>query len=61
VTVVSDAFMPLATGERQALGQPGLPLAVVPHPVASRPEAELVELGGGLVTDVIEALTGGSA
>jgi hypothetical protein len=58
VTVVSDAFLPLATGERQALGQPRLPLAVVPHPVASRPPDELIAMGAGLIADVVAAVTG---
>ena len=49
--------MPLAVGERQALGQPELPYVIVPHPVASRSADELEGIGERLVDDVLRLLT----
>ncbi|HWP60931.1 MAG TPA: hypothetical protein VNL14_23750 [Candidatus Acidoferrales bacterium] len=35
VTVLTDEFAALAHAEREALGAPGHPLVIVPHPVGS--------------------------
>ena len=54
---MSEVFVPLAVGERQALGQPELPYVIVPHPVASRSADELEGIGERLVDDVLRLLT----
>ena len=41
VTVVSTAFMGLGKAQARALGFPGLPLAVIPHPFGSRTRDEV--------------------
>jgi len=33
-TVCTDEFLGLGKGEAECLGMPGLPIALVPHPVA---------------------------
>jgi predicted dienelactone hydrolase len=40
-TFVTDAFADYARGLCRLQGLPALPLVVIPHPVASRPEEEL--------------------
>jgi hypothetical protein len=49
-------FSPLAVHEAEALNMPDLPFVVVPHPVATRTDAELREIAAGLVPAVLRAL-----
>jgi hypothetical protein len=57
--IVSKVFEPLGHFEAESLGMADLPLLVVPHPVASLPLAELVEIGQGLTQFAIAGLTSG--
>jgi hypothetical protein len=57
VTIVSELFVSLARMEAVSFGVPDLPLAVVPHPVATHSAEELREWGAGLVEKVIGGLT----
>ena len=41
MTVVSNAFIGLGKAQARALGHPGLPLAVIPHPFGSRSREEV--------------------
>lgn len=53
----SDEFGPLARAESQVLGQRGLPLVPIPHPLAGN-DRELVSAKAGAIADeVASALT----
>jgi hypothetical protein len=54
--IVSEWFEPLGHMEADSLGLPGLPLLVVPHPIANRPAEELVEIGRALADRAIAGL-----
>ena len=51
-TVCSDEFYSLGKAEAECLGVPGLPIAVVPHPVAKLLPNEVAEIAHGVV-DVV--------
>ena len=57
VTIASSVFEPLAKAEAAALGVTGLPLATVPHPVASRAPEEVRLWGKELAPRLLEALS----
>ncbi|MFP6746712.1 MAG: hypothetical protein VCD66_03820 [Alphaproteobacteria bacterium] len=52
-TVCSDEFYALAKAETQCLGMPGLPIAIVPHPVAKLSPDEVAALAQGTVDEII--------
>lgn len=58
VLIVSAVFEALATMEASSFGAPGLPILVVPHPVASRSTETLRNWGQGLIEQAVEGLTG---
>ena len=49
----SDEFYALGKAETQCLGMPGLPIAVVPHPVAKLLPDEVAEIAHNVVDEVI--------
>ncbi|SVC63011.1 uncharacterized protein METZ01_LOCUS315865, partial [marine metagenome] len=51
-TVCSDEFYSLGKAEAQCLGVPGLPIAVVPHPVAKLLPDEVAGLARDVVDDI---------
>jgi hypothetical protein len=52
-TVCSDEFYALGKAESQCLGMPGLPIAVVPHPVAKLLPDEVAGMARDVVDDII--------
>jgi predicted dienelactone hydrolase len=52
VTVVSNAFIGLGKAQARALGYPGLPLAVIPHPFGSRSRDEVRVLAEQCVVEI---------
>ena len=52
MTVVSNAFIGLGKAQARALGYPGLPLAVIPHPFGSRTREEVRALAAQCVDDI---------
>ena len=52
MTVVSNAFIGLGRAQARALGHPGLPLAVIPHPFGSRTREEVRALAEQCVDDI---------
>ena len=56
-TFCSSEFSALGANERTALGMPGLPIVVVPHPVGGIPPEVARALGNGAVDEVRRILT----
>ena len=56
-TFCSGEFSALGANERAALGMPGLPIVVVPHPVGGIPPEEARALGDGAMEEVRRILT----
>ena len=52
-TVCSDEFYSLGKAETQCLGMPGLPIAIVPHPVAKLLADEVAEIAKATVDEII--------
>ncbi len=52
MTVVSNAFIGLGKAQARALGHPGLPLAVIPHPFGSRSREEVRALAEQCVDEI---------
>jgi hypothetical protein len=57
VTVVSTAFAPLAQVVAEGIGQPCLPLVIVPHPVGDRDQALVRRRGGEIAALCVKVLT----
>ena len=58
MAVCTDEFFALAKTEAMGWDMPGLPLAVVPHPLAKRNAEECGEFAAGVLAEIAEALTG---
>lgn len=56
-TFCSGEFSALGANERAALGMPGLPIVVVPHPVGGISPEEARALGDGAMEEVRRILT----
>ena len=56
----STAFVTLGRAQARALGDAGLPIAIVPHPFGLRTREEVHEIASKCVDDLAEMLTGGS-
>ncbi|MEQ1776232.1 MAG: hypothetical protein ABL891_20835 [Burkholderiales bacterium] len=52
MTVISNAFLGLGKAQARALGHPGLPLAVIPHPFGSRTRDEVSALAEQCVAEI---------
>ncbi len=52
--MVSNAFIGLGKAQARALGHPGLPLAVIPHPFGSRTRDEVRALAGQCVDEIVK-------
>jgi hypothetical protein len=59
VLVASDAFVQGAAEQAELLGQPALRRALVAHPVQDRTDDELRAMAGGIVEEVLAALSPG--
>ena len=60
VTVCSTAFLTLGRAQARALGDAGLPIAVMPHPFGLRSREEVREIAAVLVDEVVRLVTGGA-
>jgi len=56
-TICTTAFEPLAKAQLKAMGMPGLPYVVVPHPVGGRKPEWARDLGDSIADRVVEVLT----
>ncbi len=56
-TFCSSEFSALGANERVALGMPGLPIVVVPHPVGGIPPERARALGDAALDEVRRVLT----
>ena len=57
VTVISTAFAPLAQVVGEGIGQAGLPIVVVPHPVGDRDLALVRQRGAAIAAECARILT----
>jgi len=60
-TVNSDAFVVLGQQEAVALGVPGLPIVMVPHPMGDVAAEIVVERARGMIEQVVRVFTGDTA
>ncbi len=60
-TINSDAFVVLGQQEAIALGLPGLPIVMVPHPMGDIAAEIVVERAHGMIEQVVRVLTGSAA
>ncbi|MBI2907636.1 MAG: hypothetical protein HYX92_08285 [Chloroflexi bacterium] len=56
MTLVTTFFLPLAQAIAKGRGIPDLPLAVVPHPYDTLPDAELLQIADRILPSVVEAV-----
>ena len=57
VTIVTDEFAKLGKLEASALGMPGLPLVILPHPIADLKPEQVWALAEQTLLEVIRLLT----
>jgi hypothetical protein len=60
VVVCSSAFTTLGRAQASALGNPTLPIAVIPHPFGNRTGQEVRQIAEQCLRDIV-ALTGAGA
>ena len=58
VTVCSTAFLTLGKAQARALGDPNLPIAVIPHPFGLRSREEVREIASKCADDLVALVTG---
>lgn len=52
-TICTDEFYALGKAEAECLGMAGLPIAVVPHPVAKLPSERVAEIAAGVIDEIV--------
>ena len=52
--MISNAFVGLGKAQARALGHPGLPLAVIPHPFGSRTRDEVRALADQCAEEIVK-------
>jgi hypothetical protein len=57
VAVCSTAFTTLGRAQAKALGNPALPIAVIPHPFGLRTRDEVREMAKLCVADIVMLIT----
>jgi len=55
--ICSDEFAPLGRAESQNLGMGGVPIAVIPHPLAGNKPGEVAQKAAAIVDEVLAILT----
>jgi hypothetical protein len=60
VTICSTAFVTLGRAQARALGDAGLPIAVIPHPFGVRSPDEVKDIAAKCVDDLVKLVTGGA-
>ena len=58
MAICTDEFFGLAKAEANGWGLPGLPIVVVPHPLARRNDGECRRFAADAIDEVVSALTG---
>lgn len=58
MAICTDEFFALAKAEAGGWGLPGLPIVVVPHPLARRDDEECRRFAGESIEEIVSALTG---
>ncbi len=58
MAICTDEFFTLAKAEATGWGLPGLPMAVVPHPLANRDAGACGRFAGEILAEIADALTG---
>ena len=58
MAICTDEFFTLAKAEATGWGLPGLPMAVVPHPLAKRDAGECGRFADGILAEIADALSG---
>jgi hypothetical protein len=58
VTICSTAFVTLGHAQARALGDPELPIAVVPHPFGLRSRDEIQDIAAKCTDDLVTLVTG---
>jgi hypothetical protein len=58
--VCSSAFVTLGRAQAKALGAPGMPIAVVPHPFGVRKRDEIRDIAQQCADDIATLVTAGS-
>lgn len=58
MAICTDEFFALAKAEASGWGLPGLPIVVVPHPLARRNDEECRRFAGESIEEIVSALTG---
>src|SRR5688572_17008032 len=61
VVICSTAFSTLGRAQAAAMGEPGLPIAVIPHPFGSLSHEEVRRIALGCVDQVAQLATGAGA
>ena len=56
-TICSTAFVTLGHAQARALGDPDLPIAVVPHPFGLRSREEIREMAAKCADDLVSLVT----
>jgi hypothetical protein len=56
VTICSTAFLALGTAQARALGYPGLPIAVMPHPFGNRSREEVRQIAAQCADDIVKLM-----
>jgi hypothetical protein len=57
-TICTDEFFALGKAEAEFLGVPGLPIAVIPHPMAGQPPQRVAEIAEHSFDEIVHILTG---
>jgi len=57
VAVATDMFSSLAQRQAEALGMPGLPIIVTPHPMSFDTKEQLMERAPGLADEIRRVIT----
>ena len=58
LTVCSTAFVTLGKAQARALGYPGLPIAVIPHPFGVRSRDEVRQIAETCIDDIAKLVAG---
>lgn len=61
IAIASDEFFALAKAEASGWNLPGLPIAVIPHPLARRTPDEVADIAGRVFDEVVDGMTGDAA
>lgn len=55
--ICTDEFSVLGRSEAESLGMPGLPIALVPHPLGGQKAVQIQEKAAAVLSQVVDILT----